>query len=125
MAQKRKGYFFLFGNVPVYIKEPVTNGVSVVNVLKKVEESVPKSMAYNLEMIIVGNIPEFERMHTNAMFKDGTIYITSEQDDEADMVDDIVHELSHSVEVFAGAEIYGDGEVEREFLTKRKKCLTF
>ena len=25
------------------------------------------------------------------------------------------------MEVFAGAEIYGDGEVEREFLTKRKK----
>ena len=121
MAQRRKEYFFLFGNVPVYIKEPVTNGVSVVNVLKKVEESIPRSMAYNLEMIIIGNIPEFERMHTNAMFKDGTIYITSEQDDEADMVDDIVHELSHSVEVFAGAEIYGDGEVEREFLTKRKK----
>ena len=93
MAQKRKGYFFLFGNVPVYIKEPVTNGVSVVNVLKKVEESIPRSMAYNLEMIVVGNMPEFERMDTNAMFKDGTIYITSEQDDEADMVDDIVHEL--------------------------------
>jgi hypothetical protein len=120
-AQKRKRYFFLFGNVPVYVKEPITNGVDIINVLKTVEESVPRSMAYNLEMIVVGNMPEFERMGTNAMFKDGTIYIINEQDDEADMVDDIVHELAHSVETFAGAEIYGDGLVEQEFLRKRTK----
>ena len=38
-----------------------------------------------------------------------------------ELIDDIIHEISHSIEDFAGDEIYGDSLVKYEFLGKRKK----
>ncbi len=35
----------------------------------------------------------------NSVYEDGAIYITNDQDDELDMVDDIVHEAAHAIEV--------------------------
>ena len=37
------------------------------------------------------------------------------------MVDDIVHEIAHAAEEKYWAEIYGDGSVEEEFISKRKR----
>ena len=42
------------------------------------------------------------------------------QDDEADMIDDIIHEFAHSIEAWAGMEIYGDSTIKYEFLAKRE-----
>jgi len=36
------------------------------------------------------------------------------------MYDDIIHEISHSIEVPFGYEIYGDNKLKDEFLRKRK-----
>ena len=72
-------------------------------------------------MVIVGIVPEFEERSVNALYKGGTIYVTNEQTDEGDMIDDIVHELAHSVETFASQDIYSDASIEQEFLGKRKK----
>jgi Mlc titration factor MtfA (ptsG expression regulator) len=74
-----------------------------------------------IDSIFVGIFNEFEEMETNAMFKDGAIYLSNDQDNEDDMVDDIVHEIAHSLESPHGHFIYGDGRVEKEFLSKRMK----
>jgi hypothetical protein len=55
----------------------------------------------------------------NALYEDGAIYITNNQTDEMDMIDDIVHELAHSVENNFPDVIYGDGKLEAEFLRKK------
>ena len=43
------------------------------------------------------------------------------QDSAADMLDDIIHEIAHAAESTYGYEIYGDGDLEQEFLGKRNK----
>ena len=50
-----------------------------------------------------------------------SIYITNEQDDEMDMIEDIVHEVSHAVEQYNREFIYGDGRLQREFAAKRRR----
>ena len=55
----------------------------------------------------------------NAMYKDGTIYVSNYQSDEEDMVDDIIHEIAHAVEDNYMMQIYGDNQIEVEFLSKR------
>ena len=57
----------------------------------------------------------------NAVFKDGAIYVTSYQDSNMDMLDDIIHELAHSVEAIFMDDVYGDDDIEIEFLAKRKR----
>ena len=119
--KKRKSYYYFFGNIPVYIKDSLPQNVDIKTVLNTIERVIPKFLTYDLEMVVVGIVPEFEERQVNAFYKDGTIYVTSEQSDEDDMVDDIVHELAHSVETFASQDIYSDAAIEQEFLGKRTK----
>ena len=57
----------------------------------------------------------------NAIFADGALYITNEQDDEQDLLDDIVHEIAHAVEKEYNEFIYSDQKIEDEFILKRSK----
>ena len=54
-------------------------------------------------------------------YKDGALYISNDQDDENDMVDDIVHEIAHACEEQYGEYIYGDNRLKDEFLGKRNR----
>jgi hypothetical protein len=49
------------------------------------------------------------------------LHISNEQDDEADMVDDIIHEVSHALEENYSYEIYGDSKIKNEFIQKRER----
>ena len=71
-------------------------------------------------MIYVGQFEDFKRRDINAYFEDGALYISNEQDDEMDIIDDIVHEVAHAVEKEYGWQIY-TGEIEREFIAKRRR----
>jgi hypothetical protein len=112
--------YTIFGDIYVYIKDPVTPGVNVLRVLKQVEETVPSILAQGVESIFIGQFEELISREVDAVFSNGTIYVTNEQDSEEDMFDDIVHEFAHSIETWAGMEIYGDSTIKYEFLAKRE-----
>ena len=117
---ERKETLF-FKNINVVIKDPLSKNVSLGNVLTLVERIVPRHLVYNIETVYVGHFKMFDERGVNALYQDGALYISNKQDNEEDMVDDIVHEISHAVEEKYWPEIYGDGELEREFLSKREK----
>ena len=108
-------------NINLYIKDPLTREVDVRSVMEKISNTVPSHLMSEIDSIFVGIFDEFEEMETNAMFKDGAIYLSNDQDDEQDMMDDIIHEVAHSLESPLGHLIYGDGKVDQEFLMKRTK----
>ena len=54
------------------------------------------------------------------MYENGAIYISPDQDNEKDLLDDIVHETAHSLENKHQKIIYGGSDLEREFLAKRQ-----
>ena len=106
----------------VYVLKPLPAEVSLDNVLQKIDSKIPPHLTDNFENIYIGEFPEFSKngKHFNAMYKDGTIYVSNQQDNDDDMVDDIVHEIAHAVEKQDHQEIYGDQSLENEFLGKRK-----
>ena len=57
------------------------------------------------------------------MFKDGAVYVTNAQTNNDDMIDDIVHEIAHSVETLFRPQLYLDAAIKKEFLGKRKRML--
>ena len=115
--------FYTINNAQVYVKNNVVspNGesISVKNVISKVEGIIPAHLLAYVEFIIVGWFDEFEKRDINSFYEDGTLYISNFQDNEDDMIDDIIHEIAHSLEVPLGREIYGDGKIEKEFISKR------
>ena len=109
-------------SVPVQALQPFTNNIDFASVIAKVESLVPQKLVNNIDVIYVANLKNFNRKDRsfNAMYKDGAIYISPDQDDAKDLLDDIVHEIAHSFEKEYQGLIYGDGNLEREFLAKRR-----
>tara|TARA_R110002110_G_scaffold22754_8_gene87822 strand:+ start:523 stop:1224 length:702 start_codon:yes stop_codon:yes gene_type:complete len=118
----QKSDFYTAGGLHVYFKDPVLNDdIDVERVINKVEDTVPGHLLNEIEMIVIGQFEEFQERSINAFYDGAAIYISNMQDDESDLYDDIVHEISHSIEEPYGYEIYGDEKIKNEFLQKRKR----
>jgi len=120
-AKSQRKEFYLNETINLYIKDPLTRDVDVRNVMEKISSVIPPHLISEIDSIFVGIFEEFEEAETNAMFKDGAIYVSNDQDNEEDMVDDIIHEIAHSLESPQGYLIYGDGKLQEEFMAKRMK----
>ncbi len=99
--------FYTSTGINVFFKEPVEN-INVGSILEKVEEIIPRHLMSEIEMIIFGWFDEFEERSINAFYQDGAIHVSNIQDSPEDLIDDIIHEISHSVESKFGYEIYSD-----------------
>ncbi|MAI57378.1 MAG: hypothetical protein CML56_00060 [Rhodobacteraceae bacterium] len=111
--------FYTSTGLHVFFKDPVEN-VDVEKVISKVETNLPSHLLSEIEMIIFGWFDEFEERSINAFYDGGTLYISNIQDDAMDMYDDLIHEVSHSLEEPHGYFLYGDKKIENEFLIKRR-----
>lgn len=112
---------FVVNHVSVFIKDMLPKGVSPEFVFDYVSSRIPFVLTKNIDVIYVGQFPEMKERDINAYFDNDAIYVTNEQDDEMDMIEDIIHEISHAVEHYNRDFIYGDGNLQREFIAKRKR----
>lgn len=108
-------------SVQVFIKDKLTNGVNIKKVLDIINSHLPSHLLREVESIYIGLFDDFEKKETTAAFKDGAIYVSSEQENEEDLVDDLVHEIAHSLESPYGYLIYADNKLKDEFLLKRER----
>jgi hypothetical protein len=119
-SKKMRDYFNLNG-VSVIIKDRLPDEVDLEFILNYISSRVPFYLTQNVEMIYIGQFPEMKERDINAYYENDAIYITNKQDDEMDMIEDIIHEISHAVEHYNGEFIYDSGALQREFIAKRKR----
>ena len=118
--QNRTIDFYTPYGTHVYFKDEMLNqAVSVEAAVAKYESSIPRHLLSCVEMIVFGDFEEFHKRGINAFYDGNTIYISNLQDDESDILDDLIHELSHGIEEQYGYQIYGDQKIYNEFLNKR------
>ncbi len=122
-SEKIKSVHYLWeGRINVYNARELPENVSIDNVLEKVSSKVPTHFMKNIEAIYIGDFESLRVRRVDAVYQDGAIYILPEfVIDEDDLLDDLVHEIAHSLEESETLEIYGDGTVENEFISKRIK----
>ena len=82
---------------------------------------VPEHFLSGIKEIRIGLTKEMEDREIQAYYKSGTIYITHELKNEQDLMDDLIHEIAHAVEDSYNTLLYQDGNIEKEFITKRKQ----
>lgn len=116
-----KEHSIMGGTVQVVVKDPLPSNVDAAAVFQQLEKTVPPHFWYNCDSIFIGQFAELEAKQVQAAYMDGAIYVTNDQNNSEDMFDDVLHEFAHSVEEMSGAELYADGDLEREFLVKRKE----
>ena len=109
----------LINNIYTFIKDPLPEGLDLDYVLETVKKTIPEHLVYGLDSIFIGQFDEIESKEMNALYKDGSIYVTNNQTNEEDLIDDIIHEIAHLAEERLGQHIYEDRTVIDEFLGKR------
>ena len=120
---KERKEFSIFGSISVFLKDPLPQDVDMTSVLMDLEDTIPRNMFYQIETVLVGQFKELNDRGVRAAFLDGGIYVTNEQPSEEQLFEDIVHEVAHSVEKMFEYELFADGEVEKEYLGKKKRFL--
>ena len=103
ITERRETLFF--NSINVFIKDPLPENVPLNPVLRKVESLIPRHMAYNIDAVYVGDFEHLKEREINALYQDGALYISNIQDDVVDLLDDIIHEISHATEEKYGPEI--------------------
>ncbi len=111
--------FYTSTGIHVYVKKPLSNKIDLEKVISQIESNIPHHLLSEVEMVVVGWFEEFEKRDINAFYSDGCLYVSNEQDSEEDILDDLIHEISHSIEEIHGFFIYGDKKIEDEFIKKR------
>ena len=111
--------YFRFGGIDVIEVDPVPEGIDLQAIFYSLEKLFPARYFKDLEEVRIEHIPEFDQRSTNAMYRDGVFYITNQQDDAKDIIDDVIHEFAHHLEMLYPTEIYSDENLKKEFLKKR------
>ena len=119
-SKKLKDHYML-GDVNIYIKDRLPEHVDVDFVIRYVAKHLPNHVLSNIDIIYIGHFQDLVDRDINALWQNGAIYITNDQDSEMDMIDDLIHEIAHSNEKQYEQIIYEDGRLEQEFLNRRKK----
>lgn len=113
--------FYTSTGIHVYFKDQMLDdSVDVEKIVSKLESLIPTQLLSEVEMIIIGHFDEFEERNLTAFYKDGALHISNVQMDEDDLLDDMIHETAHAVEIAYGQAIYADAKIKDEFLRKRE-----
>ena len=112
--------FYLFGKL-FYINEPFVEDVNVQVVIDTIEKVIPRHLFQEVDNVMVGSFDFLEERALEAMYKDGAIYVTNQLYTEKDLLENIIHEASHSVEEVLGYHIYSDQKIYNEFVGKRER----
>lgn len=112
---------FIYGNKFIFVKDKLPDNVDLNFVARKVEALVPQELVYELDGIYIGQFQELLQREVEAITKDGVIYVTNEHEDATSLVEDIIHECGHIAEQRYQELIYGDGELQNEFMSKRRR----
>lgn len=118
---RRMKDMFNLNDITIIIKDKISDDVDFEFVLNYIAARVPFYLTSNIEMIYVGQFPEMKERDINAFYENDAIYVTNKQDGEMDMIEDVIHEISHAVEQYNQEFIYGSGALQREFVAKRKR----
>jgi len=118
-SRKQNNEYLLFGNLYVYIRDNLPGHIDLEEVFQFIYSKVPRHLFSEIDAIYVRNFEELQDRQVQSIYKDGAIYVTNLQSSLMDMVEDIIHELAHSLEGPYGMTIYADGQVDSEFVGKR------
>ncbi len=119
--RNKKQNKYRINGIDIEEKDGASSGVNVPEVIKSVIKRIPSHLLINIKNIKIGNFEELNRRKIQAMYKSSTVFVTNIQDNSRDLLDDVIHEVAHSVEEVYQEDIYSDGTLEEEFLRKRRE----
>ena len=122
-SKKNRNHYKMH-EIDIFIKDQLPLTIDPDLVFSSFKRIIPSHLLSGVDIIYIGQFDVFKEKEVNAVFQDGAIYVTNEQTSNEDMIDDIIHELAHSVEEKYTEFIYDDSMLKEEFLKKRRTLHT-
>jgi len=110
--------FYIFDKL-LYLQEPFLGEINIQLVIEFIERSIPSHLFDEVDTVMIGTFDFLEERELEAIYKDGAIYVSSRISTDRDLLENLIHETSHSLEASLGHFIYGDFKLAREFVAKR------
>ena len=123
-VKSKKLFEYNLQNFQVFVKQAPEN-IDVEKVFKKINLFIPQNLINLIDVVYIGDFSFLNDRNMNAMYKDGGVYISNQQDNEKDFIDDFVHELAHAVEERHGDFLYSDEQIKNEYFGKLKKLKNY
>jgi len=114
-----------FKQFQVLINDPLPENVDIKLVFNQIQDFVPSNFLKLIDVVYVGDFPFLNEREITSMFSDGALYISNQQDNNQDLKDDILHEISHAVEEKYNDFLYNDEEIKNEYFAKLKKLKSY
>lgn len=99
----------------------VDGRIDLRSAISNVFNIIPEHFLSGIKEIKIELTKEMEDREIQAYYKNATIHITHELRNEKDLMDDLIHEIAHAVEENYNNLLYQDGNIEKEFIIKRKQ----
>ena len=115
--QERKE-FFLNGS-RFQVINPIKTAIDLEKVVSVLKKKIPDQILDLVDIYYIGDFDFLNQRAITAAYMDGAIYLSNRQNNEQDLLDDIIHELGHALIEKDKMNIFSDGLVKQEFLTKR------
>ena len=114
------GHVYVSG-IKLYIKDPLPEHINFKESILFVIQKIPTNFYKNVHTISIGNFNFLRKREVDAIYREGTIYLSNAQDNNYDIMSDLIHEIAHAFEEEKYDHIYTDKSIEDEFISKRKK----
>tara|TARA_Y100001938_G_C8095458_1_gene437859 strand:+ start:422 stop:1102 length:681 start_codon:yes stop_codon:yes gene_type:complete len=118
-ALRERKEFYLNGAL-IQIINPLNKSIDLERIVHFLQSKIPDQILNLIDVYYIGDFDVFKKRNTNAAYMDGAIYLSNNQDGERDLLDDIIHELGHALIEKDHINIFGDGLVKQEFLSKKQ-----
>jgi len=119
--KKKKHSRFSINGVEILIKDNPPDNVDPKKVLNYIFNRIPNHLLINFKTINIGSFEALNKRNLQAMYSNSNIYVSNKLKSNQDLLDDVIHEIAHSVEEKYEDFIYSDEKIKQEFLHKRKK----
>ena len=121
IKKQQKVEYTLFNSIPIIIKDKLTSNIDLEKLVHSIEALIPPPPPSLIKTISIEDNPIFGKRKVNALYHNRILYLSNNQDNLNDMLDDIIHEYSHALEEKYTEEIYADQSIREEFLIKRSQ----
>ena len=123
--QDRREY--LLYHIPVLVVNKFPKHIDINQIINLVKEKVSSKVFNGLDAIYIGDFKELNKRDIQAMFKDGAIWLSSNNINsyitEETVATNILHEVAHLLEDKYHNFIYSDNKVEKEYDSKKLKLM--
>jgi len=77
---KQMGEYYLTGDTKIFVTEPLPENIDINNIITFLKTRIPHKFISLVDVIYIGQFDHLKQRNVNAIFLEGALYITNEQD---------------------------------------------